>query len=274
MSEDSATPDLVEVWRHANEVLNEGDLDAAIEFYAADAVLDTTRTLGSVDRGREAIRGKYEEWFAAYEELKVGVEELVDIGNGVAFAVLHQKGRLLGATGYLEQREGVIGIFSDGLVTSLVFYRDIDEGRAVAERLAEKRESAMSQENVDLVRRAVAALNARDLDGYLACCTEDVALHTPLEAFVGVYERRDGIRQWLVDVEDAAPDFRIDLQDVKAVGSDQVLAFAHLGTTGRASGVPLAGDSGNVYDLVDGKIRRTRIFLDRADALKAVGLEE
>jgi ketosteroid isomerase-like protein len=132
----------------------------------------------------------------------------------------------------------------------------------------------MSQENVEIVRRAVAALNARDLEGYLTCCTEDVELHTPLKAFVGVYERRDGIKQWLVDVEDAAPDFHIDLQDVKAVGSHQVLAFAHLGSTGRASGVPLAGDSGNVYDLVDGKIRRTRIFLDRADALKAVGLEE
>jgi hypothetical protein len=132
----------------------------------------------------------------------------------------------------------------------------------------------MSQENVDVVRRAVAALNARDLDGYLACCTDDLELHTPLEAFVGVYEGRDGIKRWLVDVEDGAPDFHIDLQDVKAVGSRQVLAFAHLSSTGRASGVPLAGDSGNVYDLVGGKIRRTRIFLDRADALKAVGLED
>jgi ketosteroid isomerase-like protein len=127
---------------------------------------------------------------------------------------------------------------------------------------------------VDVVRRAVAALNSRDLDGYLACCTEDVELHTPLEAFVGVYERRDGMKQWLADVEDAAPDFHIDLQDVKAVGSHQVLALAHLGSTGRISGVPLAGDSGNVYDLVGGKIRRTRIFLDRADARRAVGLEE
>src|ERR1051326_918457 len=51
---------------------------------------------------------------------------------------------------------------------------------------------------------AVAALNARDLDGYLACCTEDLELHSPLEAFVGVYEGRDGIKRWLVDVEDAA----------------------------------------------------------------------
>ena len=127
---------------------------------------------------------------------------------------------------------------------------------------------------MEIVQRAVAALNARDLEGYLTCCTEDLELHTPLEAFVGVYEGRDGIKRWLADVEDAAPDFHIDLQDVKAVGSHQVLAFAHLGSTGRASGVPLAGDSGNVYDLVDGKIRRTRIFLDRADALKAAGLEE
>ena len=106
---------------------------------------------------------------------------------------------------------------------------------------------------MEIVQRAVAALNARDLEGYLTCCTEDLELHTPLEAFVGVYEGRDGIKRWLADVEDAAPDFHIDLQDVKAVGSHQVLAFAHLGSTGRASGVPLAGDSGNVYDLVDAR---------------------
>jgi hypothetical protein len=44
----------------------------------------------------------------------------------------------------------------------------------------------MSQENVETVRRVVATLNARDLDGYLACCPEDVALHLPVVA--GAYE--------------------------------------------------------------------------------------
>ncbi|HEX3433734.1 MAG TPA: nuclear transport factor 2 family protein [Solirubrobacteraceae bacterium] len=127
---------------------------------------------------------------------------------------------------------------------------------------------------MEIVRRAVAALNARDVDGYLACCTEDVELHTPLEPFVGVYERRDGIARWLGDVEDAAPDFQIVLRDAKAVGNDQVVAFAHLGSTGRASGIQLEGESINVYDLVEGKIRRTRVFLDHAEALKVVGLEE
>ena len=33
-------------------------------------------------------------------------------------------------------------------------------------------------------------------------------------------------------------------------------------------------DTANVYDFVKDKIARTRIFLDRAEALKAVGLDE
>jgi len=32
----------------------------------------------------------------------------------------------------------------------------------------------MSQENVEIVKRAVAALNERDVDRYLADCTENI----------------------------------------------------------------------------------------------------
>jgi ketosteroid isomerase-like protein len=129
------------------------------------------------------------------------------------------------------------------------------------------------QENVEVVRRAVAALNARDLEGYLACCTGDVELHTP-ELFAGVYEGPQGMKRFLTDIEDAGPDFHIDVRDLKAVGDDQVLAFAQVGYTGRASRIQMAVMQTNVYDLVDGKIRRTRIFRDHHQALKAVGLEE
>jgi ketosteroid isomerase-like protein len=130
----------------------------------------------------------------------------------------------------------------------------------------------MSQENVETVRRAIAAINDRDLDAYLSCCTEHVELRTPLIA--GVYEGRDGIQRWLSDVEDAAPDFQIDITRVEAVGPDQVLAFIRTRGTGRATGIPLGFEATNVYDLVDGQITRVRIFLDATEALKAVGLEE
>ena len=54
----------------------------------------------------------------------------------------------------------------------------------------------MSQENVRLVERAIAAINARDIEGYLACCTENVKLETPMAAVGGVYEGIDGIRRY------------------------------------------------------------------------------
>jgi ketosteroid isomerase-like protein len=125
-----------------------------------------------------------------------------------------------------------------------------------------------------LVERAIAALNARDIEGYRACCTEDVKLETPMAAVGGVYEGIDGIRRFLTDVEDAAPDLRMELDGVEEVDSKRVLALLRNSSTGRASGMPMAWSQTNVYDLVEGRISHIRIFLDRQEALKAVGLAE
>src|SRR5215208_820001 len=132
----------------------------------------------------------------------------------------------------------------------------------------------MSQENVDLVRRAVAAVNARDIDRYLACCTKDVELRTPLAPIGGVYEGPDAIRRFFADIEDTAPDFRLELDRVEAIGEDRVLAFLRVTASGRTTGIPIPAPTTNLYDLVDGKIRRIRIFLDRQEALEAAGQRE
>jgi ketosteroid isomerase-like protein len=132
----------------------------------------------------------------------------------------------------------------------------------------------MPQENVRLVERAIAAINARDIESYRACCTEDVKLETPMAAVGGVYEGIDGIRRFLTDVEEAAPDFRMELDGAEEVDSKRVIAFLRNNSTGRASGIRMAWPQTNVYDLIDGKISHVRIFVDRQEALKAVGLEE
>jgi ketosteroid isomerase-like protein len=132
----------------------------------------------------------------------------------------------------------------------------------------------MSQENARLVERAIAAINVRDIEGYLACCTENVKLETPLAPVGGEYEGIDGIRRFFTDIEEAAPDFRIEVDGVKEVGSKRVLAFMRSSSTGRASGIRLASPSTNAYDLIDGKISRVRIFFDREEALEAAGLDE
>jgi ketosteroid isomerase-like protein len=130
----------------------------------------------------------------------------------------------------------------------------------------------MSQENVETVRRAIAAINARDIDAYLACCTEDVELLIA-ESVGARYLGADGIRRFFTDIEDAAPDFRIEVQRVQAIGDSHALALLRVGSTGRASGIVTSAESGNVYDFIDGKMSRIRIFFDRDEALKAVGLE-
>lgn len=131
----------------------------------------------------------------------------------------------------------------------------------------------MPQENVETVERAIAAINARDIDAYLACCTENVELL--ISASVGAeYSGADGIRRFFTDIEDAGPDFRIEVQRVQAIDDGNVLAFLRVSSTGRASGIVTSAESANVYDLVEGKISRIRIFLDRDEALKVVGLEE
>jgi ketosteroid isomerase-like protein len=133
----------------------------------------------------------------------------------------------------------------------------------------------MAHENVDVVKRAIAAVNERDVEAYLACCTDDFQLRTPVAPIQGVYEGRDAIRRFFADVQDTVANFRLDLEQVTEIAPDRVLAFLRMRGSGRASGIRatpnLPGEATNVYDLVDGKIRRVQVFLNRQEALDAMG---
>ena len=61
----------------------------------------------------------------------------------------------------------------------------------------------MSQENVETVTRAIDAINDRAIDRYLACCTEDVELRTPLAAVEGAHVGELGVRRFFSSIEDA-----------------------------------------------------------------------
>jgi ketosteroid isomerase-like protein len=135
----------------------------------------------------------------------------------------------------------------------------------------------MSRENVEVARSCVDALNRRDLDGYLACCTDDVELVPATVAVEGTYSGPNGIRRFFADVQATAPDFRLDVERLEAVGPDRVLAFELGRASGRTSGITFLEEGipfGTVYDFYAGKIKRVRVFADRQVALKAVGLSE
>jgi ketosteroid isomerase-like protein len=208
-------------------------------------------------------------------DVGVEVEEYRELDATRVLVLVRNKG-VFEASGVDVEKLGgasIAAVFAvtDGKVTCLSLYWDRD--RAVAD--LGLKEWAESQGNVEMVERAVAAINARDIEGYLACCTENVRLETPMAAVGGVYEGTEGIRRYFADIEDTAPNFRIELDGVEGVDGKRVIAFLRTSGMGRASGILMAPPPfTNVYDLLDGKLSRIRIFLDREEALKAAGLKE
>ena len=105
MTEESTTPDLVELMRGLVDALDRCDVDMVVSFLAPDAVLEAV--VGRFE-GVAAIRGFIEDWLANYEGFAVTLEEVRDLGNGVTFAVLRQQGRLVGSSGHVQLRHAAV----------------------------------------------------------------------------------------------------------------------------------------------------------------------
>jgi ketosteroid isomerase-like protein len=136
MSEESTTPDLVELARKSIEA---GSIEAVVSFYAPDAVWDASPWGMGVFEGQAAIRAFFEDWAGSYAGLEWAVEEVRDLGNGVTFAVILQKGRVVGSGGSVQLRYASVAEWIHDLIVRNTTYTDIDEARAAAERLAEER---------------------------------------------------------------------------------------------------------------------------------------
>ena len=141
MSEESSTPDLVELMRKLAQAGSERNFDLSDSYYAPSAVWDSSRTGVGRFVGADTIRRFFADWRSGYAEWEIEFEELLDIGNGVVFSVVRQAGRPVGADGYVRQREAWVWAWLEGLIDSVTTYPDADigEARAAAERLAEER---------------------------------------------------------------------------------------------------------------------------------------
>ena len=139
MPEESTTPDLVELSRDVLDAASRHDLDAALSFYAHDAVWDLSAVgLGTVE-GVAAIRTFVEDWWGTWADYLLEVEETVDLGHGVVFSTAREDGRLVASDRHVEQRVAFIFLWAQGVVERQTVHLDIDEARAAAERLAEER---------------------------------------------------------------------------------------------------------------------------------------
>jgi ketosteroid isomerase-like protein len=134
----------------------------------------------------------------------------------------------------------------------------------------------VSQENIEIVRRLVAALNDADVDLMVGrFYTQDAEFAPAVQAALEgtVYRGSDQIRAYYREIYGVWDKLRVSLEHVTDVG-DSVLATGSVTLRGKSSGAELVAPWTFLFELADGKVRRQRNFIDRAEALRAVGLEE
>jgi ketosteroid isomerase-like protein len=133
----------------------------------------------------------------------------------------------------------------------------------------------MAQENVEIVRLAVDALNRRDLATLDSLWSEEGELRSRLAASEGrVFRGRQGIRDYYAWLDDAFEDFRSEVEEIIDAGEDRVVALLRFSARGKASGVPLDQRIGMVVSLRGERIARADSYFSPAEALEAAGIQE
>jgi hypothetical protein len=137
MSEQSTTPDLVELTRRSLEA-GLKEIDTGMRSFARDAVWEVP-ALGTRLEGVEAIRGFLVDWRGAFAEFEIDLQEVLNMGNGVVLTSTQSNAILQGGAMPLQQLFAYVAVWIQGEISRVTVYTDIDEARAAAKQLVEER---------------------------------------------------------------------------------------------------------------------------------------
>jgi ketosteroid isomerase-like protein len=133
----------------------------------------------------------------------------------------------------------------------------------------------MSEENVEIVRKAIDAFDRGDLDAWLGFLSPEVVWESlPLPGFRDVYRGRAGAREWRELLLEVFKEAHLEIEEITALSDDRVLIVSRVTGRGRGSGVPVERPSCEVSWLADGLITRRQVFWTRDEALEAAGMAE
>lgn len=132
----------------------------------------------------------------------------------------------------------------------------------------------MSEADVEIARRAIAAFNVVDIDAFAGLTTPDFEWSPSMVAIEGeIFRGREGIEKYFGSLASAWESFQIlpdTFRDLAAV----VVMLGRLEGRGRTSGVQVVESLGMVFDFRDREISRIRGYLDHGEALRAAGVPE
>ena len=129
----------------------------------------------------------------------------------------------------------------------------------------------MSQENVEIVRRAFAAFEGGDLNRLRDLVTDDLIVYRA-EPDGATSHGLDGFLQLTAEWTEGFRDWTPVPEEFTDVGQ-RVLVRVRQSAQGKASGVPIADDFWFVYEFRGARIARMSIYAREHEALEAAGLQ-
>jgi hypothetical protein len=132
----------------------------------------------------------------------------------------------------------------------------------------------MSQENVEIVRRAYDAYGRDGLDGLMRYLHPEIEWTTtgPFRESA-TYRGHEEVRRYLGARLDVFEDVPVEPQELIDAGA-RVVVVARMSGRGKQSGAPVERTLASVGSLRDGMLVRIRNYPTKAEALEAVGLWE
>jgi hypothetical protein len=132
----------------------------------------------------------------------------------------------------------------------------------------------VSEQNVELHRRAIAAYNARDVEAMIALSDPSIEFHSGMAVGSAVYYGHDGVRRWHRESEDAwGEEIRAEPEAFFDLG-EQTLSFYTLHGRGRHSGAEVAMPNAQVFRWREGLLVYWKGYVHREDALRDLGVAE
>jgi ketosteroid isomerase-like protein len=133
----------------------------------------------------------------------------------------------------------------------------------------------MSQENVEIVRRLIEALNRNEQDRVSGILDPGVVIDATRRLFnPKTYTGMQGMRSMVADREEVWDEFRMEPDEVLD-GGDRVVAVGRWVGKGKGSGIEVHRPVADVFTLHDGRVVQAEFgFADRAEAHEAAGLSE
>ena len=132
----------------------------------------------------------------------------------------------------------------------------------------------MSQENVEIFRRAQEAYNEGDWDAALATMDPNVVFDSTRAGPDGeIYRGHEGAKRFWLMLRDVFGSLRNEPEEIIDNG-DRLFTRIRQRSTGRASGAVTEDVIYQIITIDKGRAIRLEFFRDRAEALEAAGLSE